>query len=74
VFAAFLAEFPDCRGPEAVRTVIRYAEKHQNDDEYGGWPGADPPPLIKYVDEEPLQFQVPDRPRPCAFESDEVQS
>lgn len=74
VFAAFLAKFPDCRGDEAIRTVLNYAERwarEHPDDEYSGWPGADPPPLIRYVDEEPLRIQPdPEEPRPCAFESE----
>ena len=74
IFAAFMAEFPDCRGEEAVRTVLNYAERWARDhpeDGYDGWPG-DPdnaPPLIRYVDEDPLDFQDPEEPKPCAFQS-----
>ncbi len=71
VFAAFMAKFPDCRGADAVKTVLGYAEQFPID--YDGWPGAEAfaPPLIRYVDEEPLRVQDPDNPRPCAFESSE---
>ena len=74
IFAAFMAEFPDCRGAAAVRTVLGYAERWARDhpeDGYGGWPGADAPPMIRYVDEEPLLIQPlpPNEPTPCAFQS-----
>jgi len=76
IFAAFLAEFPDCRGAEAIRVVLAYAERWAIDhpeDGYDGWRGVNPPPIIRYVDEEPLLVQAdPEEPRPCAFESDRI--
>lgn len=71
VFAAFMAEFPDCRGDDAVRAVLGYARTWARDhpeDGYSGWPGADPPPMIRWVDEDPLRIQDPDEPKPCAFQ------
>ena len=76
VFAAFMARFPDCRGEAAVRTVLGYAQRWADEhpeDGYDGWPGAFPPPMIRFVDEEPLRIQPdPEHPRPCAFESEVV--
>lgn len=76
IFAAFMAEFPDCRGEDAVRTVLKYARDYaaaHPEEGYDGWPGAEPPPIIRYVDEEPLRIQPtpPAEPTPCAFEEDE---
>lgn len=74
VFAAAAAEFPDCRGQDLVRMVLGYARQWAHDhpeDGYDGWPGAFPPPMIRYVDEDPLRVQDPEKPRPCAFEEDE---
>lgn len=68
VFAAFMAHFPDCRGQAAIRTVLGYADDFPVD--YDGWPGAEPPPLIHYVNEDPLRIQPlpPAEPTPCKFE------
>ncbi|MBA3403439.1 MAG: S8 family serine peptidase [Gemmatimonadaceae bacterium] len=68
VFAAFMARFPDCRGQDAIKTVLRYAEQFPID--YGGWLGAYPPPMIRYVDEYPLRIQDPEHPTPCNFRVD----
>lgn len=48
VFANFLSRYPGCEGAQAVRAVVAYADRFEID--YDGWPGADPPPMIRYVE------------------------
>jgi len=76
VMANTAARFPDCRGDALITMVINYAKAWARDhpeDGYSDWPGAFPPPLIRYVDEEPYQIQPdPEEPRYCAFESDRI--
>jgi subtilisin family serine protease len=78
IFAAFMSEFPDCRGAAAVRTVVGYAERWARDhpeDGYDGWPGVNAPPMIRYVDEDPLLVHPdPENPNYCAFEPKENES
>lgn len=53
-----------------VNYAQRWAREHPEDG-YDGWPGVDAPPIIRWVDEEPLLVQPlpPAEPTPCAFQS-----
>src|SRR5690606_30346916 len=62
VFANFMARYNGCRGDAAVRAVLGYADRFEPD--YGGWMGADVPPMIRYVLPDPEQTTRPDAD-PC---------
>lgn len=62
VFANFLVRYSGCTGQRAVAAVLGYAERFEND--YDGWPGADAPPLIRYVEPDRAVSTDPDAD-PC---------
>jgi subtilisin family serine protease len=71
VVASFMARYTDCREPPSViRAVVKYATRYADShpDDYSGWPGANPPPMIRYIAEDPPEYGYvdPDSPRdPC---------
>ncbi len=71
VVANFMARYTDCRTPSSViKAVVKYATDYAADhpDDYSGWPGAEPPPMIRYIAEDPPEYGYvdPDNPRdPC---------
>lgn len=71
VLANFMARYVDCDGQDAVKAVVRYAERWaaaHPDDDYTGWPGYEQPPMIRYIAEDPPEvgYVDPDNPvDPC---------
>lgn len=57
IIAGFLGRFPDCRGPEAAKTVLSIWQRTNPLNDYDGWPGAFAPPMAHYIDERPPLLQ-----------------